>query len=149
MHSASWRPATRQPGSREQQNVNVRTLRRHTLATVITAVFIVGSSLVAAQDVVEIRLRGRYFTDPATVRITVAIEPNADNRTLRVEADGDRLFRSSELALAGEDGKRYHTVEFKNLPAGSYTIRAAVLSSAQIRGAAEEFLVVGEPSSVQ
>ena len=125
------------------------TLRRIILGAVGTASLFVGSSLVAAQDVVEIRLRGRYFSDPATVRITVAVEPNADNRALRVEADGDRLFRSSEVVLNGEDGKRLHTLEFKNLPAGSYTIRAAVLSTAQVRGAAEEFLVVGDPADQQ
>jgi hypothetical protein len=129
--------------------VTVRILRRVILGAVGTASLFVGSSLVAAQDVVEIRLRGRYFSDPATVRITVAVEPNADNRALRVEADGDRLFRSSEVVLEGEDGQRLHTLEFKNLPAGSYTIRAAVLSSAQVRGAAEEFLVVGDPADQQ
>jgi hypothetical protein len=129
--------------------VNAGTLRRIILGAVGTASLFVGSSLVAAQDVVEIRLRGRYFSDPATVRITVAVEPNADNRALRVEADGDRLFRSSEVVLNGEDGKRLHTLEFKNLPAGSYTIRAAVLSTAQVRGAAEEFLVVGDPADQQ
>jgi hypothetical protein len=59
------------------------------------------------------------------------------------------LFRSSEVVLNGEDGKRLHTLEFKNLPAGSYTIRAAVLSTAQVRGAAEEFLVVGDPADQQ
>jgi hypothetical protein len=126
--------------------VTVRTRCRIILGAAGAASLFVASSLVAAQDVVEIRLRGRYFTDPATVRITVAVEPNADNRALRIEADGDRLFRSSEVILEGEDGKRIHTVEFKNLPAGSYTIRAAVLSSAQVRGAAEEFLVVGDPA---
>jgi hypothetical protein len=129
--------------------VNVRTLRRVILGVASAASLSVGSSLVAAQDVVEIRLRGRYFTDPATVRITVAVEPNADNRALRVEADGDRLFRSSEVLLEGEEGQRLHTLEFKNLPAGSYTIRAAVLSSQQVRGAAEEFLVVGDPGDQQ
>jgi len=36
-------------------------------------------------------------------------------------------------------------VEFKNLPAGFYTIRAAVLSTGEVRGAAEQFLVVGDP----
>ncbi len=126
--------------------MTVRTRCRIILGAAGAASLFVASSLVAAQDVVEIRLRGRYFTDPATVRITVAVEPNADNRALRIEADGDRLFRSSEVILEGEDGKRIHTVEFKNLPAGSYTIRAAVLSSAQVRGAAEEFLVVGDPA---
>lgn len=129
--------------------MTVRTLRRVILGAATAASLFVGSSLVAAQDVVEIRLRGRYFTDPATVRITVAVEPNADNRALRIEADGDRLFRSSEVVLEGEAGKKLHTVEFKNLPAGSYTIRAAVLSSAEVRGAAQEFLVVGDPADHQ
>jgi hypothetical protein len=129
--------------------VHVRTLRRVISAAAAATSLVVGSSLVAAQDVVEIRLRGRYFSDPATVRITVAVEPNADNRALRIEADGDRLFRSSEVILEGENGKRIHTLEFKNLPAGSYTIRAAVLSSAEVRGAAEEFLVVGDPADQQ
>jgi hypothetical protein len=110
----------------------------------VLAVLIAGTSI-PAQDVVAIRLRGRYFSEPATVRITVAVEPDERNRTLVIQADGDRLFRSSELELAGENGKRIHTFEFKNLPAGYYTIRAEVHSTARIRGAAEELLVVGDP----
>jgi hypothetical protein len=129
--------------------VGVRTLRRvicgAAVAALVSSSF--GSWLAAAQDVVEIRLRGRYFTDPATIRITVAVEPDAANRALRIEADGDRLFRSTEVMLEGESGQRIHTVEFKNLPAGNYTIRAAVLSGRNVRGAAEEFLVVGDPGN--
>ena len=118
--------------------MNVRTV------LVAAAVLTAGSSI-TAQDVVEIRLRGRYFSEPATIRITVAVEPHERNRTLVIQADGERLFRSSELELAGQNGKRIHTFEFKNLPAGYYTIRAEVHSSARIRGAAEELLVVGDP----
>ena len=129
--------------------MNVLNVRRVISAAAAAASLVMGSSLAAAEDVVELRIRGRYFSDPATVRITVAVEPNADNRTLRIEADGDRLFRSSEVVLDGENGKKVHTVEFKNLPAGSYTIRAAVLSTAQVRGAAEEFVVVGDPGDQQ
>ena len=114
-------------------------------AVLAAAVVLTAGSAITAQDVVEIRLRGRYFSEPATVRITVAVEPHERNRTLVIQADGDRLFRSSELELAGENGKRLHTFEFKNLPAGYYTIRAEVHSSAQVRGAAEELLVVGDP----
>lgn len=80
----------------------------------------------AAQDVVVLRLRGRFFSEPATIRITVAVEPDAQNRTLVVQADGDHLFRSSQVALDGENGQRVHTVEFKNLPAGYYIVRAEV-----------------------
>jgi hypothetical protein len=101
-----------------------------------------GAVSVDAQDVVEIRLRGRYFSEPANVRITVAVEPDADNRVLRIEADGDRLFRSSQVTLSGARDRRLHTVEFKNLPAGSYTVRAQVLSNVEVRGAAEDRLIV-------
>lgn len=129
--------------------MNVRKVRLYLLGAATAASLFIGFSPAAAQDVLELRIRGRYFSDPATVRIMVAVEPNADNRTLRVEADGDRLFRSSELVLEGENGKRLHTVEFKNLPAGSYTIRAAVLSAADVRGAAEEYVIVGDPGDQQ
>jgi hypothetical protein len=119
--------------------------RRIIIGAATAAAICLGAAPPAAQDVVEIRLRGRFFNDPATVRITIAVQPNAENRALRIEADGDMMYRSSEVLLEGEHDKRIHTVEFKNLPAGQYTIRAAVLSTEEVRGAAEDFLVVGDP----
>jgi len=96
-----------------------------------------------ATDVVEILLHGRYFVEPATVRITVAVEPDAANRVLRIEADGDQLFRASELTLNGADEKRLHGMEFRSLPAGAYALRAAVLdSNRHVRGIASQELVV-------
>ena len=95
-----------------------------------------------AGDVVEIRLRGHYFAAPATVQVTIAVEPDQANRVLRVEADGDRLYRSTEVELSGDTDKRIHTVEFKNLPAGAYELRAEVLSSEKVRGMASQELVV-------
>ena len=95
-----------------------------------------------AGEIVEIRLRGHYFAEPATVRVTVAVEPDQANRVLRVEADGDRLYRSTEVELSGDTDKRLHTVEFKNLPAGEYELRAEVLSTDKVRGMASQELVV-------
>ncbi len=95
-----------------------------------------------AKEVVEILLRGHYFVEPATVQITVAVEPDAKNRSLRIEADGDRLFRASQLSLDGATEKRIHAVEFKNLPAGTYILRAEVLGAENVRGMAEQELVV-------
>lgn len=103
-----------------------------------------GATIGDATEVVEIRLRGRYYMEPATVHILVAVEPDADNRVLRVEADGDQLFRASELALKGADEKRLHTVEFRNLPAGRYTLRAEVMSNRRVRGAVSDLLIVNE-----
>jgi hypothetical protein len=95
-----------------------------------------------AGEVVQIRLRGHFFAEPATVQITVAVEPAADHRVLRIAADGERYFRASELTLEGEKGKRLHTVEFKNLPAGDYMLLAEVRSTDEILGKATQQLVV-------
>jgi hypothetical protein len=120
--------------------VNVRFLLATSAAAAALATAAISHTFAA--DVVEIRLRGHFFAEPATVEITVAVEPDADNRTLRIEADGDRLFRSTEVKLEGVSDKKLHTVEFKNLPAGSYELRAEVLSRDKVRGMATQALVV-------
>jgi hypothetical protein len=99
----------------------------------------------SAKDNVEIRLSGRFFAEPATVQLVVAIEPDAENRTLRVEADGDTMFCATEIQLAGVKEQRLHTVQFKNLSAGGYTLRAQVLSNSAVRSqATQEIMVTGD-----
>lgn len=119
-------------------------MTRRTIAwTCFTAVLaFAGATRGDARDVVEIRLHGRYFIEPATVRILVAVEPDAENRALLIEADGEQMYRSSELSLSGASEKRLHNVEFRNLPAGYYTLRAQVRSSHDVRGSASQELVV-------
>ena len=120
-------------------------MNRRTIAwTCLTALLALaaGTTHGDARDVVEIRLHGRYFIEPATVRILVAVEPDAENRALLIEADGDQMYRSSELTLSGASEKRLHNVEFRNLPAGYYTLRAQVRSSHDVRGSASQELVV-------
>ena len=108
----------------------------------ITALVAAGAMRGDASDVVEIRLRGRYFVEPATVQVIVAVEPDAANRTLRIEADSQQMYRASDVTLSGADEKRLHIVQFKNLPAGEYMLRAEVMSSDSVRGMAEQPLVV-------
>lgn len=109
---------------------------------VIVALFAAAAVRGIAGEVVEIRLRGRYFSEPATVQVTIAVEPDAANRFLRIEADGDRMYRSTDLELSGANDKRLHTIEFKNLPAGEYELRAEVFSQDKMRGMASQELVV-------
>jgi hypothetical protein len=96
----------------------------------------------SAGEIVEIHLRGHYFSAPATVIVNVAIEPDANNHTLLIEADSARFYRSSELELAGELEKRIHTIQFKGLPEGIYTLRAEVRSLTETRGQATQELTV-------
>ena len=117
---------------------------RTTALSLLTVALVsaVGPFVVSANDVVEIRLRGRYYAEPATVRLTIAVEPDAENRSLRVEAESERMFRSSEITLVGAAEKRIHTLEFKNLPAGEYTLSAQVYGDAAVRGIATQQLTV-------
>ena len=117
-------------------------IRTIAAATCAAAVIATASPAGHADEIVAIHLRGHYFPEPATVRITVAVEPDAANRELRVEADGERYFRASTMTLAGDGDKRLHTIEFKNLPAGSYMLRAEVLSRDTVRGQATQELFV-------
>ena len=117
---------------------------KRTVALTTLILGLIGAATIAgdAAEMLQIRLRGHYYAEPATVQITVAVEPAADNRSLVIEADGDNYFRSSALVLDGQKEKRLHSVEFKNLPAGSYTLRAQVRSSQDVLATATQDLVV-------
>ena len=119
--------------------MNRRTLALMSLTAVMTAGTLAPGD---ATEVVELRLHGHYFAEPATVHVTVAVEPDAQNRILRIEADSNQMFRASDISLDGADEKRIHTIQFKNLPAGHYTLRAEVRSSTAVRGSARQQLTV-------
>ena len=106
------------------------------------AALVILSAMTAGRQVVEIRLRGHYFPEPATVRMTVAVEPHEQNRLLRIEADGESMYRATEVELSGETDKRLHLVEFRNLTAGSYVVRAEVRSSSSVLGQTTHALTV-------
>lgn len=110
-------------------------------AAIIPILLLAAAAHLSAQRV-EIRLQGRYYAEPATVRILVAVEPDAKNRILRIEADGEQMFQSSELSLTEDASKRFYTVEFRNLAAGQYVVRAEVMSSTTRVAEAEQPLIV-------
>ena len=94
--------------------------------------------------IVDITLRGAYFSAPATLQLAVRVEPNGLNRTLLIEADGDGMYSASEIPLNGANEKRLHQVMFKSLVAGRYSLRAQVRSSTGVRGVAtREIVVIG------
>jgi hypothetical protein len=119
-------------------------LRRIIVSVVLAAGIAAASTVARGSAVVEIRNRGRFYSAPATLYLTIAIEPDEDNRLLRVEADGDALYRSSEVVLNGAGSQRLYTMSFRSLPAGTYMLRAAVMSATKVRGVAEEEILVSE-----
>lgn len=118
-------------------------MKRTLLRTVFTAALVaMGVMPGSSREVVEIHLRGKYYMEPATVQIMVAVEPDSKNRVLRVAADGEEMYRASDLPLNGDKEKRLHFVQFKNLPAGHYMLVAEVFSNDAVRGVAQQELLV-------
>ena len=66
---------------------------------------------------------------PADVLVYVTVERNAENRLLRVSAESEAFFRSSELSLEGEGSARINILRFRDLPPGEYDVKADVLGS--------------------
>ena len=96
----------------------------------------------SAEQIVEIRVRGHYYSAPATVIVNVAVQPDAANHKLLIEAESERFVRSSVIELEGEGDKRIHTIQFKSLPEGEYILRAEVRSRTDVRGQAVQMLTV-------
>jgi hypothetical protein len=64
---------------------------------------------------------------PASVVVRTTVEKDADNRSMEVEIDGDGYFRSSLVPLEGESAPRTTTIELRDLPGGSYVVRATLV----------------------
>jgi hypothetical protein len=64
--------------------------------------------------------------EPANLRVEVLIERRAENRWIRISADSQGYFSSSETQLDGEQSARFRVVTFRELPAGLYELRVEV-----------------------
>jgi len=98
----------------------------------------------AAPPPVTVKVVPNVGMAPATVRVTVKVEPDGRNRGLMVEADSQDFYSSSEITLDGNESSRTQRFEFKNLPPGRYEIRATVERNDGNRQMANaEYLVSG------
>jgi hypothetical protein len=77
----------------------------------------------------HVRISPTMAHAPADLYIYVSVARRPDNRILRVSAESDDFFRSSETQLDGEHSARVTVVRFRELPAGDYEIRAELVVS--------------------
>ena len=97
------------------------------LLVLVACVLVCSASTTSARETVSIRVSPSISMAPATVRVTVVVEPNADNRELVVEADSGDFFTSSTVQLDGSKSARMQAFMLKELPAGEYEIAARVI----------------------
>ena len=97
----------------------------------------------AGEPAVRVRVSSQPLMAPADLLIYVTVEKSADNRLLRVTAESDDFFRASEVALAGEESARITILHFRELPQGSYDVKADVVgANGRRRGLAHCFVTV-------
>jgi hypothetical protein len=101
----------------------------------ITKTLILGGAIlfsaVAAHagEPVRVRVPTSALMAPADLRIYIVLERHAENRLLRVSAESSDFFRSSDVQLDGEGSARVTILNFRDLPPGSYDVKAEVIGA--------------------
>jgi uncharacterized protein (DUF58 family) len=95
------------------------------VAYLLTGILLTAAPMSGTESL-KINVSPSQATAPANLRIRVMVEPNAANRSVTVAAESDDFFRSSEVALEGDQGPRTIYFEFRGVPGGQYEVRGAV-----------------------
>src|SRR5690349_24388771 len=76
----------------------------------------------------------RTAVAPCDVVVQAVVEPDAENRLLRVEVDSPGFYSSSTIELEGDRAPRARQIVFRTLPAGSYRVTVKLVGVHGERG---------------
>jgi hypothetical protein len=97
------------------------------VAVVVAVLAVLASAPTKAKEMVAVRVSPNVSMAPATVRVVVTVEPDADNRQLELVADSGVFYTSSTVQLDGSKAPRLQSFVLKELPAGTYEVSARVI----------------------
>jgi hypothetical protein len=100
------------------------------------------STSCTSADALDARISPRVAQEPATLRITVEVEPHVLNRYVVVQADKELFSRSSLIQLDGTASARVHHVLYRELPAGQYVVGVKLFSPTGIRASEHSDVIV-------
>jgi len=66
---------------------------------------------------------------PANLIVRAMIVADAENRAVEIVAESADFYRSSTIQLEGEKAARTSMFEFRNLPPGTYEVRANLIGA--------------------
>ena len=78
-------------------------------------------------DELTLRLTPRFVSAPGYLRSLIRVAPHEANRMLRVEIDSAGYYRSSDIQLDGASAPTNHFVDWKEVPAGKYSLIVSVM----------------------
>jgi hypothetical protein len=101
------------------------------------AVLAMLSTVSAEQSRLRMNVWPTIAQAPAVVRIEVLLEPDDKNRSLEIVVESGEYYRSSTIELDGAGAARFHSVQYRAMPAGTYDVRVLVRGAGGATLAAE------------
>jgi hypothetical protein len=103
---------------------------RFTFAVVLTTAGVIfGSGSPGASEKLMLRVTPNVSSAPSTVIVKATVARNADNRWLRIEAESESFYRSSDIQLDGDKAPTVTEIRLSNLPGGDYTVSAMLVNN--------------------
>ena len=99
------------------------------LAAGTTIGLLIATGQTTASEKLTLRVTPNVSSAPSTVIARAYVTPNAENRTLTVEADSGSFYRSSEIQLDGDKAPTLTEFRLNSLPSGEYTVTALLKDS--------------------
>jgi hypothetical protein len=91
---------------------------------------------VNSAESLEVRVSPTVAIGPATLHIYATVQPDDANRSVEVAIDSESYYSSSEIGVEGSKGPRVMQFDFRDVPAGSYSVTARLYSNGGVRAVA-------------
>lgn len=99
------------------------------IPTLFGAALLLVAMPVGAGDKLAMRVSPAFSYEPGSLTIQLSIEPDAENRVVRVMAESAEFYRSSDITLDGDRAPRTNVIAYRGLPAGDYQVRSVLFGA--------------------
>lgn len=101
-------------------------MKRYLSSLTVLIGVLAGSMHLAADEAVTITVRPAVAMANSTAQVKVLVARNDKNRELMWEVDGPTYYRKSTMELGGAAAPRSFSFMVRNLPQGTFEVRATV-----------------------
>ena len=113
-----------------KQATAVATVRVMKLRASLFGILMLTTTLpIGAGERITMRVSPAVAFAPANLIVRAMIEADDQNRSVQIVAESADFYRSSEVQLEGDKAPRTSMLEFRNLPPGTYEVRALLFGA--------------------
>jgi len=90
---------------------------------------LIGARPLGAGERMTLKVSPAVAFAPANLVVRATITADADNRAVEIVAESNDFYRSSQIQLEGDRAPRTFSIEYPNVPGGSYEITSVLANS--------------------